>query len=39
MCRNIKTLFNFVSPATEIEIRDASYSAMKALPILGLLLN
>jgi len=24
MCRNIKTLFNFEPPATEMEIRDAS---------------
>jgi hypothetical protein len=24
MCRNIKTLFNFDPPATELEIRDAS---------------
>ena len=24
MCRNIKTLFNFEPPATELEIRDAS---------------
>ena len=23
MCRNIKTLFNFAPPATELEIRDA----------------
>ena len=24
MCRNIKTLFNFEPPATELEIRDAA---------------
>ncbi len=24
MCRNIRTLFNFEPPATELEIRDAS---------------
>ena len=24
MCRNIKTLFNFEPPATELEVRDAS---------------
>ena len=27
MCRNIKTLFNFAPPATELEIRDAARRA------------
>ncbi len=31
MCRNIKTLFNFVPPATEREIRDASLQFVRKL--------
>jgi len=31
MCRNIKTLFNFQPPATEVEIRDASLQFVKKL--------
>ena len=31
MCRNIKTLFNFVPPATEPEIRDASLQFVRKL--------
>lgn len=31
MCRNIKTLFNFEPPATEIEIRDASVQFVRKL--------
>jgi hypothetical protein len=31
MCRNIKTLFNFQPPATEIEIRDASLQFVRKL--------
>ncbi len=31
MCRNIKTLFNFDPPATEIEIRDASLQFIRKL--------
>lgn len=31
MCRNIKTLFNFEPPATEIEIRDASLQFVRKL--------
>lgn len=31
MCRNIKTLFNFAPPATEIEIRDASLQFVRKL--------
>lgn len=31
MCRNIKTLFNFTPPATEIEIRDASLQFVRKL--------
>ncbi len=31
MCRNIKTLFNFVPPATEAEIRDASRQFVRKL--------
>lgn len=31
MCRNIKTLFNFVPPATELEIRDASLQFVRKL--------
>ena len=31
MCRNIKTLFNFEPPATELEIRDASLQFMREL--------
>lgn len=31
MCRNIKTLFNFAPPATELEIRDASLQYVRKL--------
>ena len=31
MCRNIKTLFNFEPPATEIEIRDAALQFVRKL--------
>ena len=31
MCRSIKTLFNFVPPATELEIRDASLQFVRKL--------
>ena len=31
MCRNIKTLFNFDPPATEVEIRDASLQFVRKL--------
>ena len=31
MCRNIRTLFNFESPATEAEIRDASLQFVRKL--------
>ena len=31
MCRNIKTLFNFEPPATELEIRDASLQFVRTL--------
>ncbi len=31
MCRNIKTLFNFDPPATELEIRDASLQYVRKL--------
>ena len=31
MCRNIKTLFNFEPPATELEIRDASLPFVRKL--------
>lgn len=31
MCRNIKTLFNFEPPATEVEIRDASLQFVRKL--------
>jgi hypothetical protein len=31
MCRNIKRLFNFQPPATEVEIRDASLQFVKKL--------
>ena len=31
MCRNIRTLFNFDPPATEIEIRDASLQFVRKL--------
>lgn len=31
MCRNIKTLFNFHPPATELEIRDASLQLVRKL--------
>ncbi len=29
MCRNIRTLFNFEPPATELEIRDASFQSVR----------
>ena len=31
MCRNIKTLFNFEPPATELEIRDAASQFVRKL--------
>ena len=31
MCRNIKTLFNFEPPATELEIRGASLQFVRKL--------
>ena len=31
MCRSIKTLFNFESPASELEIRDASLQFVRKL--------
>ncbi|QPF75745.1 DUF2277 domain-containing protein [Roseateles sp. DAIF2] len=31
MCRNIKTLFNFAPPATELEIRDAALQFVRKL--------
>lgn len=31
MCRNIRTLFNFKPPATDIEIRDASLQFVRKL--------
>lgn len=31
MCRNIRTLFNFNPPATELEIRDASLQFVRKL--------
>ena len=31
MCRNIRTLFNFEPPATEIEIRDAALQLVRKL--------
>jgi hypothetical protein len=31
MCRNIKTLFNFTPPATELEIRDAPLQFVRKL--------
>ena len=31
MCKNIKTLFNFEPPATELEIRDASLQFVRKL--------
>ncbi len=31
MCRNIKTLFNFEPPATDLEIRDASLQFVRKL--------
>jgi hypothetical protein len=31
MCRNIRTLFNFGPPATELEIRDASLQFVRKL--------
>lgn len=31
MCRNIRTLFNFEPPATEIEIRDAALQFVRKL--------
>jgi hypothetical protein len=35
MCRNIKTLFNFAPPATELEIRDASLQFVRKLSGFG----
>jgi hypothetical protein len=31
MCRNIRTLFNFQPPATEVEIRDAALQFVRKL--------
>jgi hypothetical protein len=31
MCRNIKTLFNFDPPASEVEVRDASLQFVRKL--------
>ena len=31
MCRNIKSLFNFEPPATELEVRDASLQFVRKL--------
>jgi hypothetical protein len=31
MCRNIKTLFNFEPPATELEVRDAALQFVRKL--------
>ena len=31
MCRNIRTLFNFEPPATEVEVRDASLQFVRKL--------
>jgi len=31
MCRNIRTLFNFEPPATDVEIRDASLQFVRKL--------
>ena len=31
MCRNIKTLFNFEPPATELEVRDAALQFVREL--------
>ncbi len=31
MCRNIRTLFNFAPPASELEIRDASLQFVRKL--------
>ncbi len=31
MCRNIKTLFNFEPPASELEVRDASLQFVRKL--------
>jgi hypothetical protein len=31
MCRNIRTLFNFEPPATEVEIRDAALQFVRKL--------
>lgn len=31
MCRNIKTLFNFVPPATDAEVRDAALQFVRKL--------
>jgi hypothetical protein len=33
MCRNIRTLFNFDPPATELEIRDASLLRTEAASV------
>jgi hypothetical protein len=35
MCRNIKTLFNFEPPASELEIRDASLQFVRKLSGFG----
>ena len=35
MCRNIRTLFNFEPPATELEIRDASLQFVRKLSGFG----
>jgi hypothetical protein len=35
MCRNIKTLFNFEPPASELEIRDASLQFVRKLKVHG----
>jgi hypothetical protein len=35
MCRNIKTLFNFDPPVTEIEIRDASLQFVRKISGFG----
>lgn len=31
MCRNIKTLFNFAPPATDVEVRDAALQFVRKL--------
>ena len=35
MCRNIKTLFNFDPPVTEVEIRDASLQFVRKISGFG----